>query len=104
MRGYNWKRLRQTDIMYFNSYGCEGWADYSRVIQHNGTSVVAETTPPCRHESFSFASVMYFLIYILISAFLVLNLFIGVIVSESPAQGLAWGSYAAKLTFPQFCV
>ena len=72
-----------TDIMYFNAYGCEGWGDYNRVIAHNGTTVVAEIMPPCQHEAFSFMGVMYFLVYILISSFLVLNLFIGVIVRES---------------------
>jgi hypothetical protein len=58
-----------TDIMYFNQYGCEGWGDYP------GATGGSE----CEHEAFGLIAVFYFSAFVLMSAFLLLNLFIGVI-------------------------
>ena len=57
------------DIMYFNQYGCDGWGDYPGAT---GGST-------CEHEPFGLISVFYFSSFVLMSAFLLLNLFIGVI-------------------------
>ena len=55
--------------MYFNQYGCEGWGDYG--------GATGET--PCEHEAFGLIAVAYFSLFVLMSSFLLLNLFIGVI-------------------------
>ncbi len=69
-----------TDIMYFNQHGCEGWGDYA------GATGGSE----CEHEAFGWIAVFYFSSFVLLSSFLMLNLFIGVITNamHEAAEGL----------------
>lgn len=69
-----------TDIMYFNQHGCEGWGDYAGATGESD----------CEHEAFGWIAVCYFSSFVLMSAFLMLNLFIGVITNSmhEAAEGL----------------
>ena len=72
-----------TDIMYYQTYGCEGWGDYQSITVHrpgmNGTMV----TVACEHEAFSWISPVFFVTFVMLSAFFVLNLFVGIVVNSS---------------------
>eukprot|EP01047_Picozoa_sp_COSAG01_P023868 COSAG01_NODE_1454_length_10256_cov_4.300748_12_plen_609_part_00 len=63
-----------TDVMYLNIYGCKGWGDYA--------AMKATSTGECKHESFGFAAAVFFLLYVTLTTFLLLNLFVGVIVNS----------------------
>jgi hypothetical protein len=70
-----------TDIMYYNMYGCEGWGFYQADSAHNSTAAPdAVTTVDCVHEPFPIFSVVFFVSYICITTYLLLNLFVGIIV------------------------
>jgi hypothetical protein len=69
-----------TDIMYFNQHGCEGWGDYAGATGNS----------ECEHEAFGWIAVFYFSSFVMMSSFLMLNLFIGVITNamHEAAEGL----------------
>jgi len=71
-----------TDIMYYQTYGCHGWADYESVVEH-GTDGTLIAEDSCEHEAFGWVSVIFFVVYIMVSVFFVLNLFVGIIVNSS---------------------
>ena len=80
------------DIMYVNMFGCDGWGDY------DGDASKGEKD--CSHEAHPKFATTYFCSYVLVSAFLLLNLFIGVItnsVSETQAELYAEKKDAARL-------
>ena len=68
-----------TDIMYFNQYGCDDGA----IMRRDGGS-------DCDHEAFGWIAVFYFSSFVMMSSFLMLNLFIGVITNSmhEAAEGL----------------
>ena len=66
-----------TDLMYTNIYGCEHYGDY------NGTYFPVENgMAACVDEQFPLLSATYFILFVSITAFLLLNLFIGVITTS----------------------
>ena len=69
-----------TDIMYFQTYGCHGWSNYEDVVDH---PVNESTTIVCEHDAFGFVSPGFFMFFLMVSAFFVLNLFVGVVVNSS---------------------
>ena len=80
------------DIMYFNIYGCDEWGDYKGDVAHY--------TVPCKNEAFPLFGTLYFCTFVLFSAFLLLNLFIGVIttaMNETQAELHAEKKDAARL-------
>ena len=74
-----WPQLEDwTDIMYFNQFGCDWSGDYGG----------ATGGSDCEPEAFGMIAVLYFSLYILLTSFLLLNLFIGVI-TDSMGQASA---------------
>jgi hypothetical protein len=68
--------------MYFNTYGCHGWGDYESTVEKSSVDGSMKTEE-CVNEAFTWGSPFYFVTYVMISAFFVLNLFVGIVVNSS---------------------
>eukprot|EP01052_Picozoa_sp_SAG31_P036989 SAG31_NODE_4699_length_3025_cov_10.720096_4_plen_117_part_00 len=59
-------------IMFYNMWGCDGWGDY-----------LLETGMECTNaRAFGIFAAIYFFTFIVFAAFLILNLFVGVVTTE----------------------
>jgi voltage-gated sodium channel len=75
-----------TDVMYFQTYGCDGWGNYAEVVEHDAAGEM--TTKECVNEAFVFLSPFFFVVYVIAIVFVVLNLFVGTIVNSSMEAAL----------------